>query len=501
MFNDDKLHGVMFGNEWPNIRVTSNGGNNWISVNTGTDINDFCTASWVSGTDVVFICSSTSPSNNKIIRSDDNGLTWQQQSTPNLAIQELDNIRYGNKFVGFAITNEGYVLKSIQNVIPVLPQDTIRVPTDYTTIQAAIDAAIDGNTILVADGIYYENINYKGKAITVASHFLIDGDTSHISNTIIDGSQASNPDSASVVEFNSNEDSTSVLCGFTITGGSGTDWGYYIYGGGIILTDASPIIRNNIIEYNTLRSDVTPLGGSAIALGLYSDKTLIIENNIIRNNLCESASPSVYVNGTIFTHQTHGTVIFRETILHNNLIDGEYITNGGAISGFGNNSVNGTLIIENNIITQNIVDEGTASTAQLGGGIFLEAYIAYVRNNIITYNSARGGGGIWYYTPSPLPQIKTTLANNLIYGNIAGSRQGGGVSTHHDYDIINCIIWGNTTPQFNYQQAATINWSNIEETYPIGSNNISIEPDFLDTTYFLLSNTSPCIDMGNPDPM
>jgi len=120
VFNDDKQHGVMFGNEWPNIKITSNGGNNWVTVNTHTDISGFSTASWVSGTNTVFICAYSSPSNNSIIRSDDNGLTWQQQSTPDLAIQELDNIRYGNKFVGFAITNEGYILKSIQDV-PIVP--------------------------------------------------------------------------------------------------------------------------------------------------------------------------------------------------------------------------------------------------------------------------------------------------------------------------------------------------------------------------------------------
>jgi photosystem II stability/assembly factor-like uncharacterized protein len=120
VFNDDKQHGVMFGNEWPNIKVTSNGGNNWVAVNTGTDINSWCTASWVSGTNTIFICSYSSPSGKKIIRSDDNGLTWQQQVTPNLNIQEIDNIRYGNKFVGYALTNEGYVLKSIQDVSIVL---------------------------------------------------------------------------------------------------------------------------------------------------------------------------------------------------------------------------------------------------------------------------------------------------------------------------------------------------------------------------------------------
>ncbi|MCB0316007.1 MAG: hypothetical protein KDH84_22600, partial [Calditrichaeota bacterium] len=70
-----------------------------------------------------------------------------------------------------------------------LRADIIHIPGDQPTIQAGISAASDGDTVLVAEGIYIENINYLGKAITVASHFLMDGDTSHISATVIDGSQ------------------------------------------------------------------------------------------------------------------------------------------------------------------------------------------------------------------------------------------------------------------------------------------------------------------------
>ncbi len=77
----------------------------------------------------------------------------------------------------------------------------INVPDDQATIQAAINASVDGDTVLVAGGTYFENINYNGKAITVASWFLIDGDETHVDSTIINGSQPTNPDSGSVVWF------------------------------------------------------------------------------------------------------------------------------------------------------------------------------------------------------------------------------------------------------------------------------------------------------------
>jgi len=93
---------------------------------------------------------------------------------------------------------------------------TINIPADYSTIQAGIDASSDGDTVLVAEGTYVENINYNGKNVVVGSLYLTTSDTSYISSTIIDGDQA-----GSVVTFDSGENATAVLSGLTVINGYG----------------------------------------------------------------------------------------------------------------------------------------------------------------------------------------------------------------------------------------------------------------------------------------
>jgi parallel beta-helix repeat protein len=114
-----------------------------------------------------------------------------------------------------------------------MPQDTY-----YLTIQAAIDAAENGDTIIIEDGTYVgegnRELNFWGKAITLRSQNGPD-------NCIIDCEQLS----TGFIFINS-EEANSVVDGFTITNGYSLD-----AGGGILCESSSPTINNCIISSNT----------------------------------------------------------------------------------------------------------------------------------------------------------------------------------------------------------------------------------------------------------
>lgn len=157
----------------------------------------------------------------------------------------------------------------------------INVPGDQPTIQAGINESTDGDTILVQPGTYIENINFNGKNITVASLFLTTQETTYISQTIIDGNQSGN-----VVTFESGEDFTAKLYGFTVRNGNAGSWPDG--GGGLYCSNSSPKIEYVIFTGNTSNY----IGG-----GIYCwDSDPILKNVIISGNNASHYGGGIFCN-------------------------------------------------------------------------------------------------------------------------------------------------------------------------------------------------------------
>ncbi len=149
------------------------------------------------------------------------------------------------------------------------------VPDDFETIQTAINASFGGDTILVEPDEYIENINFMGKNLLLASHFLTTNDHKFIDQTIINGDQA-----GSVVTFDHGENANARLEGFTITNGESE------IGGGIFCLLSDPTIDHCLI-----------IGNSAGGVGggiFYQGATSLITNCTISQNTAGESGGAIF---------------------------------------------------------------------------------------------------------------------------------------------------------------------------------------------------------------
>jgi len=402
----------------------------------------------------------------------------------------------------------------------------IDIPGDYATIQAGIDAASEGDTVLVSEDRYFENINFNGKAITVASQFIMDGDTSHISKTIIDGSQAVDPEQASVVTITDVSNSKSQLSGFTITGGAGSTFTYIdsegIGGGGIVIEGCGATVKDNIVENNIVESSWAAIGGILIRPG--ETDTVCIEGNVVRNN--EVRSEVITAAGGIWVMGAKNSVIH----VHDNLIsenkvfvEAIYKAIGGGISIETDYSYGADIQVFNNIIDHNELH----CQASHGGGIFVnyqkstsdpitEAQVK-IYNNVISNNYSeesgagiavwRGGSGIGKERP-----VDPIIANNTIVGNKAVN--GAGLWNYDAASVMfNNILWNDLSssgsceiynsdvnyPDWGWDKdqndGILYSFSNNIQGGWEGARNIDADPMF-EADSFGLADGSPCIGGG-----
>jgi len=357
---------------------------------------------------------------------------------------------------------------------------TIHVPADQPSIQAGIDAAVNGDTVLVAPGRYLENIDFTGKAITVMSSEGPPYTTIHTKGT------------GTVVSFHSNEGNDSVLQGFSITGG-----GRGIYCGKLNSPSSPTIIGNHIFGNS----------GYGPGAGIFVEgSSPTVEDNVIFSNY------SVSNGGGIQVSYHSSPLIRRNWIYSNSTGKGD----GGGIKIWILQAWPGNPIIENNIIACNVANDK-------GGGLFVFNPMGktLIKNNLIIYNEAYGadaaiecrgpGGGI--YTEESF----TIISNNTICFNYAESPLSiivaAGLGCSEDLyiskvEIFNNIITSNLHGagimcQHNVVPTITFNdvWQNEGGDYIgccAGAGDISEDPLFVQSGRdFHLTYPSPCKDTGD----
>ena len=295
---------------------------------------------------------------------------------------------------------------------------TINVPSDQASIQAGINAANNGDTVLVAPGTYYENIDFKGKAITVTS-------SAGAATTIIDGGAAPG---LATVSFQSHELRNSVLSGFTIQNG-GNQTASSRGGGGVYVANTGPTILNNIITKNACNG-----------VGDYGPA--LIQGNTISNtqdpsdNYCPFAGSGLVLGNSL----NGGCATVIGNIIENNTLG---VANGGGIAIFAAEG----CVIQSNIIRNNASGPGGITMENSDNLIFIQNLV-YGNAAIgeINVPGPSGGGGLTIGVPGPsggsAPYFGV-IANNTFFNNTVGSPEYVSSQVYLDGDISSYVFANN----------------------------------------------------------
>jgi hypothetical protein len=362
-----------------------------------------------------------------------------------------------------------------EQVVPVIVNvvsQQLHVPQDHPTIQSAIDAAIDGCTVMVADGTYAgpgnRGLRFQGKAIMLQSengpeHWIIDCEQQDRGFT-----------------FTSGEPPEAVLEGVSIINGRPHE----AAGGGIHCKGARPTIRNCVIQHCQSTSGA---GGGIYCAG---NENQVISHCIISHNTADGINGGGGGGGIYIASTARWITVEHCTITHNRAVRREdatvdYYGKGGGIYYVG--SYAGAYFrgpLRNCLIAHNQADLN-------GGGVAIDGYPPQMTNCTIAYNQATEGVGGFHATEdSRLPSTKDT--------------------------VVNSIVWGNEPNNLSEHPNLCIGYSDIENGWS-GDSNLGLDPLFVDPDgddFHLQSQaghwdptrqvwvtdpvTSPCIDAGDP---
>lgn len=306
---------------------------------------------------------------------------------------------------------------------------------DFSSIQAAINAASSGDTITVGPGSYNESISLSNN-LNLVSQF---GAESTIINATGLGHSAVYLGHATID-------------GFTITGGLSSS------GGGINVSGNGTVI-NSIVTNNS----ATGNGGGL----MLSSGSAVVSNNLFSGNDA--------VGGGAISYSGYTTIT-----IEGNTFTANSATNGGALL---------TAAYASSSINANVFDSNTATT---GGAIYASSYSSpTISNALIVNNYAGSGAGI--YIPG---YAYVNLVNSTVVDN---DGVGVGVAQYSGATVSSTIAWGNSGGNISqpYYDPPMVVYSIVGGGYA-GTGNQDIDPMFADAINgdYHLSGSSTGIDTG-----
>jgi predicted outer membrane repeat protein len=415
----------------------------------------------------------------------------------------------------------------ISLIASVLQAKTINIPNDLGTIQAGIDASTSGDTILVQPGSYLENISFNGKNVTLGSLALTTGDTSFISQTIIDGNELDH-----VVTFEDSEDSTAQLFGFKIINGkSSNGGGIYCnasspklvhliiynnqahYGPGIYLRESNAIIRNTmIIQNESIHTyPYRGYGGGIYCTGPNANP--ILENLSICENQADTKGGAIYCADDANLRLVNCRLTDNEAIsvgggmccwecghvsMNNILISG----NKGGDGGGGIFTYDSQIEVNNATIVNNagygFWDRGTGDKNKEGGGLYIYKGTLTLINSIVTNNIGKYG----LFADIGTPQVWFSNFYDNDFGNFYNCGDDIGIDIKTNYYDDPCDIFYNTqiNPIFTDYENEDFHLSDSSHCIGTGIDSLALDGSLFTTLKYDLENNPRPSPLGSlPD--
>lgn len=405
------------------------------------------------------------------------------------------------------------------------------------SIQDAIEAADNGDTIIVKPDVYYENINMRGKAVTLMSEQGAD-------STVIDGK------GLTVVLINSGEDSSTIIDGFTLRYGidgvcfeygvSPTVKNCKIYGNvfGIYCYDAAPIIADcNIVNsweyavYALNCDDEIMMSGCLIekaTAGIYQNNSSLSLSDCLIADISKPNKGIEIVNGSILkTHTTTimdiGGLALSSQSSSANLLNTYIMSSDGGIDVRDNSTIAlkdcAIFVTDHGIMCVNSSLNIVYTNISYNGGFMMDFGEGTSQVTIKWCKMIDNGRGIW--TQNAQSNVNLTIINSIISGNMGAGFYGIDLGGQSNVSMLNCtiteitgegggirlrdqasavvknsVIWNEETSSIitDGSSSAQVDHSIIKGGWG-GDGNMGSNP-MLDYDYAPMAG-SPCIDAGD----